>query len=387
MSRIDDLIQELCPDGVRYGVLGDLVIMSWGNTSLTKSSYVAHEKGFTAYSATGPDGFVTEFEFDQDGIVLSAIGARCGKTWFASGKWTCIKNTIYFYSIDESLILNKFLYWITFGESFWPRSTSAQPFISLGDSRKLRIPIPPLEVQREIVSILDKFTDLEAELEAELEARKHQRTYVIHALGRGTLPQLRGARKVQLKELVHFENGKPHETLVDPEGQCELITSKFISSNGTLARRINPEDIRTPTFINDIPIVLSDLPNGRALAKCFFVKRDNFYAVNQRIAILRSKDNSIADPEFLYHYVNRNPQILRFDNGSTQTHLKQSDVVNMSVLLPDIEVQRQIAGSLTKLETFTLSMSKGLPAEIAARRKQYEYYRDQLLTFKELKSA
>ena len=151
-----------------------------------------------------------------------------------------------------------------------------------------------------------------------------------------------------------------------------------------MARRIQKVNIKTPAQVNDIAIVLSDLPNGKALAKCYFVKQSDRFAVNQRIAILRSKDPSVADPEFLYHYVNRNPQILKFDDGSTQTHLKKANVVDMMVHLPSIEVQRKIAQSLTNLETFVLDSANGLTAEIIARQRQYEHYRARLLTFREL---
>jgi type I restriction enzyme S subunit len=259
--------------------------------------------------------------------------------------------------------------------------------ISPANLSKIKVPVPPMEIQKEIVNILDQFIELEEELEAELEARFKQRNHVINQLHQGNLPELNGVIQVPLSQIVNFENGKPHEPLVNPEGDCELITSKFISSNGTLARRINFQDIRTLALIDDITIVLSDLPNGRALAKCYFVTKDNYFAVNQRIAILRSIDTSIADPEYLYHFVNRNRQILKFDNGSTQTHLKKANVVDMIVFLPDLKVQSEIAKSLTSLEKFVYSVSSGLPAEIKARRQQYEYYRNKLLTFKQLDDA
>lgn len=140
-------------------------------------------------------------------------------------------------------------------------------------------------------------------------------------------------------------------------------------------------------MLDDITIVLSDLPNGRALAKCYFVQRNNYFAVNQRIAILRIKDKVIVNPEYLYHYVSRNPQILKFDDGSTQTHLKKANVVDMVVRLPTLEIQIQIAQALTALDKFVFGATESLPAEIMARRQQYEYYRNRLLTFKELDVA
>lgn len=133
--------------------LGEVADVNWGDTSVTKKSYT--EEGFTAYSATGADGKLPYFDFDRDGVVLSAIGARCGKTWFASGKWSTIKNTIRFWSERPDLD-NRFLYWLTANPEFWPRRGAAQPFITIGDARSLKIPLPPLEEQKRIAGILDQ---------------------------------------------------------------------------------------------------------------------------------------------------------------------------------------------------------------------------------------
>ena len=266
-------------------------------------------------------------------------------------------------------------------------NTGGIPYINAKDLLQLKIPHPPLSVQREIVTSLDKFTELEAVLEAELNVRILQLSYILNELQNGKLPAQVSAKRVALKELIHFEHGKAHEGSVDPEGECQLITSKFISTNGVQARRIHQGNIRTPALKNDIAMVLSDLPNGRALAKCFFVKDDSKFAVNQRIAIIRSKNASLVDPEYLFHYLNRNPQILRHDNGSTQTNLKQADVENIKIHLPDIESQRWIAAELKKFNSFVNDVSEGLPAEIRARYMQYEYYRDKLLSFSNLEVA
>ncbi len=141
----------------KFVELGKVADVNWGDTSVTKASYVAD--GFPAYSATGSDGFLPYFDFDRDGIVLSAIGARCGKTWFTSGKWSVIKNTIRFWSESRDLD-NKYLYWLTADPDFWPKRGAAQPFITIGDARKLKIPLPPLEEQKRIAAILDQADDI-----------------------------------------------------------------------------------------------------------------------------------------------------------------------------------------------------------------------------------
>ncbi len=112
--------------------MGEVANIKWGDTSKTKKSYVDEEDAFVAYSASGPDGYLPYFDYDQSGIVLSAIGAKCGKTWLAYGKWSCIKNTIRYFSKSE-LVSNEFLFLATSSSDAWPIRGSAQPFISQGD--------------------------------------------------------------------------------------------------------------------------------------------------------------------------------------------------------------------------------------------------------------
>ena len=133
--------------------LGDYTDLTWGDTNTTKNSYVT--EGYLAYSASGPDGKLDHYDYDCEGIVLSAIGADCGKTWFASGKWSCIKNTIRFWSTFDDLD-NRFLYFATREKYFWPRRGGAQPFIPQGDARNCSIPLPPICLQRKFVEIAEQ---------------------------------------------------------------------------------------------------------------------------------------------------------------------------------------------------------------------------------------
>lgn len=132
--------------------LSEVADVQWGNTSITKASYV--DKGFPAFSATGNDGYVEHAEHNVDGIVLSAIGARCGKCFLASGKWTAIKNTITIVP-NPSKIHLKYLYVILNDEKSWLTKGAAQPFITLGIARNRKIPLPPLAEQKRIAALLD----------------------------------------------------------------------------------------------------------------------------------------------------------------------------------------------------------------------------------------
>lgn len=170
------------PEGtVRWIPMGELADLNWGNTAITKKSYVTQGTCWPAFSASGQDGFLSFYDFDRSAVVLSAIGAQAGKTWRTSGKWSCIKNTIRYFSRDESVVTTDYLYWITSRVRTFPRRGSAQPFISKGDADAVLIPVPPLDEQARIVAILDRFdalvNDLSVGLPAELAARRKQYEY------------------------------------------------------------------------------------------------------------------------------------------------------------------------------------------------------------------
>lgn len=136
--------------------LGDVAHVSWGDTTKTKAAYV--DEGVLAYSASGPDGFLAVADHVGDGVVISAIGAQCGKTWFAHGEWSCIKNTIWFQGCEG--VSTRFLYYATANPSLWPRRGAAQPFIGLGDAKAMRLSVPQLADQLQIGSVLGSIDDL-----------------------------------------------------------------------------------------------------------------------------------------------------------------------------------------------------------------------------------
>jgi type I restriction enzyme S subunit len=144
--------------------LQDVLDISWGDTKTTKASYVP--SGFVAYSAKGPDGFLEKFDYDQDGVVLSAIGANCGSTFYAMGKWSCIKNTIRIIPKSEDIDL-KYFYYMTKAPNFWPIRGSAQPFISQTDIREIYVRLPEVEKQQVIGRMLHEI-ELKIEVNGQL---------------------------------------------------------------------------------------------------------------------------------------------------------------------------------------------------------------------------
>ncbi|MER9353612.1 restriction endonuclease subunit S [Mesorhizobium sp. M0514] len=172
------------PVGWEVVKLGDVTNLKWGDTSKTKKSYVT--EGFPAFSATGQDGKLPDWNFDRTGIVLSAIGAHCGRTWITRGKWSCIKNTIRFWA-DIPGLSNEYLYIATKKSSFWPRRGAAQPFISQGDARDCQLLIPSADIGNQFESVAAPIMMLGGILEAANRNLRAQRELLLPKLIAGEI--------------------------------------------------------------------------------------------------------------------------------------------------------------------------------------------------------
>lgn len=184
-----------------------------------------------------------------------------------------------------------------------------------------------------------------------------------------------GVEFKELKEVLSFRNGKGHEKNIVIDGKYIVINSKFISTDGNVKKYSNEQIC--PLYKGEILMVMSDLPNGKALAKCFVVDEDNKYSLNQRICALRVINNGVTNYKYLYYFLNRNQQLLKFDNGVDQTNLKKDSILKVKIPVPPLEVQEEI---VRILDNFT-ELTAELTAELTDRQKQYAYYRDYLLSF------
>ena len=128
---------------------------------------------------------------------------------------------------------------------------------------------------------------------------------------------------------MNYVNGVAHEKEINVSGKYIVVNSKFISTEGQVEKRTDYPYCLAEK--NDILMVLSDLPNGKALAKCFYVEESDKYTVNQRICKLKSKRVS---SKLLYYLINRNPFFLSFDDGVKQTNLRKEDVLNCPLVIP-----------------------------------------------------
>ncbi len=146
-----------------------------------------------------------------------------------------------------------------------------------------------------------------------------------------------------LGDVCEFYNGKAHEKIIDESGKYIVINSKFISSNGEIVKKTN--SMLFPLYTGDIVMVMSDVPNGQALSKCFLVEKDDTYSLNQRICAIRSTN---FDKKFLYYQLSRNRYFLEFNNGENQTNLRKNEILNCPLLIPSLPEQKRIVGILDK---------------------------------------
>lgn len=149
---------------------------------------------------------------------------------------------------------------------------------------------------------------------------------------------------VRLDDCCSFINGKAHEQLIDKEGKYILINSKYISMNGAVIKRTN--QCNCPLEVNDVVIVMSDVPNGRALARCFLVDAEDTYTLNQRIGALRPIE--IHAPYFRI-MLERNNHFLNFDDGKKQTNLRKGQILSCPLGIPSLPEQKAIVAKVEKL--------------------------------------
>ena len=168
-------------------------------------------------------------------------------------------------------------------------------------------------------------------------------------------PEFQGEwEEYTLQDVVTFSNGKAHENCVNDDGNYILVNSKFVSTNGQVQKRVTSQ--LSPLHKSQFVMVMSDLPNGKALAKCFYVEEDNKYTLNQRVCSFTSNDGNVS--RFLMYQINRNKYYLRFDDGINQTNLKKSEVLSCPVFIPIVREQEKIATLLCKIDERIATQNK-----------------------------
>ena len=215
--------------------------------------------------------------------------------------------------------------------------------VSKTNLKLIKIPLPPTKAeQTAIATALNDADALITQLE-KLIAKKR-------AIKQGAMQELlkpkEGWEVKKLGDIVNFSNGKAHEQFIDDNGNFIVVNSKFIATEGKVTKCSNQNIC--PLLKDEITIVMSDIPNGKALAKCYLIGADNKYTLNQRIGSIKPKN---GNSKYFFYQLNRNKYFLSFDSGAGQTNLRKNDILDCPFPLPaTIEEQTRIARILSDMD-------------------------------------
>ena len=225
--------------------------------------------------------------------------------------------------------------------------------ISFKDFSTMNFKIPSLQEQERIANFLTKVDKI---IEKQEEKVKNLENYKKGMMQKIFSQEIRFKdengeeypdwEEKKLRDVTIFENGKGHEQFIIEDGDFIVINSKFISSCGKVIKKSSVN--LCPLDKNDIVFVMSDVPNGKALAKCYYIEEDNKYTLNQRICSLKVLD--IANSKYIFYLINRNRYYLAFDNGVGQTNLRKDEVLNCPITIPCLDEQNKIAKLLTNMD-------------------------------------
>ena len=397
MPKLDELIRELCPDGVEYKPMSEVIQFlngrAYKQTELLDNGKYKVLRVGNFY--TNENWYYSDLELEPDkycerGDLLYTWAATLGPQIWNEDK-AIFHYHIWKLKFDENLINKKFLYhFLSMDVDDIEKSLtkSTMPHVSMASMNKRIVPLPPLEIQREIVRILDNFTNLTAELTAELTARKMQYSYYRDNLLSFNMP----VSKKKIGEITRvFSAARVHKNEWTQEGvpfyRSSDVISKFNGVENSRGKAYISFDLYKRLSAKSGKIMKDDIliTGGGTIGIPYVVPSDEPIYVKDAdlLCIQKSKE---FNSWFLYHYflsTEFRKYLENITHNATIAHYTISQIENTPVPLPPLDVQNRIVNVLDNFEKICSDLNIGLPAEIEARQKQYEYYRDKLLTFAE----
>ena len=387
MSRIDELIKEKCPKGVKRFIIGDICKVTRGRV-ISKQELRENEGEYPVYSSqtlnNGIFGKINTFDFDGEYVQWTTDGANAGSIFYRNGKFsvTNVCGLLKVKSEYKEKIRTDYLAYSLGKESkkFVNYATS-NPKLMSNVMSKISVLIPPIEVQEEIVRILDKFS----ELEAELEARKKQYEFCINNVfnNLGNLMQIKSVLEDKGYIRGPFGSSLVKKDMVSSgvpvyEQQHAIYNHRnfryFISQEK--AKKLNRFMVKTGDLI---------ISCSGTVGKISIIKNsDTKGVINQALLILRLNDKIVL-PKYVKYFLespNGYKNIISNTNKSAQVNISNREAIEKIMIpVPSIQKQEEIIKKLDNFDKLINDISEGLPAEIETRRKQYEYYRNKLLSF------
>ena len=412
MSRLSEMIKKLCPDGVEYKKLSEVCeILDSQRKPVTKKDRTTGP--YPYYGANGIQDYVDEFIFDgtflllgEDGSVVTEHG--CPVVHWATGKiW--VNNHAHILKEKEELRL-RFLFHYLQTVNIQHFVKGVPPKLNQKNLREILIPIPPLPIQNEIAKMLDDFTerteDLITQLNAELELRKKQYNFYRDSLLNfvrvdDTIVQtdrqtaLRIGKIWRLKQSVEVEWKTLREISAHICSGGTPTASNSAYYSGDIPWLRTQEVDWTDIYDTDVKISEEGLKTSSARwipANCVIIAMYGATAAKaaiNRIPLTTNQaccnleiDENVAAHKYVYYWVCSQYEKLKSRGQGSQSNINKKIIEEYPIPIPPLDVQQKIVSILDRFDTLCNDLTQGLPAEIAARKKQYEYYRDKLLTFR-----
>ncbi len=375
MSKLEELIGELCPDVVEYKELGEILTIKNGR------DYKSLGNGnIPVYGSGGIMTYVDSFVFNKPTVLIPRKGSIEKLYYVETPFWNV--DTIFYTDIDTDFAIPKYIYYCLQSEHLEELNTAGGvPSLTQAVLKKVTIPVPPLPVQSEIVRILDNFTELTAVLTAELIARKRQYEYYKNILFSfsSNVKWTKLSDVCEIYDSLHktpkYSNtGFPMVRVVDVKGDA---------INRTTCLKVDEQVYKQ--FIKKYKPKLNDIVISRvgSYGNVGLVLNDDV-CLGQNVALISAKYCSY---NFLFYYLQSNLVRVFIESnvkGASQKTLSLAKIKDIPFPKLSEEEQNRISVVMGNFHKICNDISTGLPAEIKARTKQYEYYRDKLLTFKEL---
>lgn len=391
MNRIERMLQELCPEGVEYRKLGEVLDYEQPTKYIVKDT--GYDDSYQTPVLTAGQSFILGYTNEQNGI----YEASKDNPTIIFDDFTCSFHWVDFSfkvkssamkmlrPINGKRISFKYVYYAMACIGFIPID-HARHWIS--KYSLFEIPVPPLPIQEEIVRILDHFTELAAELQAELQARQEQYEYYRNRL---LMFDAESVSWMKMSDLFEIRNGytpSKANTAYWENGTIPWFRMEDIRQNG----RILSDSIQhiTPSAVKGGRLFLANsfiIATTATIGEHALIIVDSL--ANQRFTNLQVRKSLMeqVDIKYLYYYMFIVGEWCR--NNTNVSGFASVDMKKFKKLLipiPPLSEQQRIVNILDKFETFVNDLSQGLPAEIAAIQEQYEYYRNKLLTFNRIQS-
>ena len=408
MSKLDELLRELCPNGVEHKRIGDFAMCFPGATP--KTTHPEYwENGTIPWMSSGEvnqeEVTFTEKKITQKGydatstkmvpantVVIALAGQGKTRGSVAITRISLCTNQSLCAIVTDETVLSEYLFHYMRSQYLKLRDLSAGNGTRGGLNMKMiesyLVPVPPVEIQSEIVGILNGFTNLLMELTAELTARKMQYSYYRDNLLSFNMP----ASKKKIGEITRvFSAARVHKNEWTQEGvpfyRSSDVISKFNGVENSRGKAYISFDLYKRLSAKSGKIMKDDIliTGGGTIGIPYVVPSDEPIYVKDAdlLCIQKSKE---FNSRFLYHYflsTEFRKYLENITHNATIAHYTISQIENTPVPLPPLDVQTRIVNVLDNFEKICSDLNIGLPAEIEARQKQYEYYRDKLLTFAE----